>query len=62
MGCGGAAEDGRLLEVRDFDERRDRPEAVERVSLVVLFRPVLLFRAWPKHTTEERTNTTGEIN
>lgn len=56
MGCGGAAEDGRLLEVRvvrDFDERRDRPEAVERVSLVVLFRPLLLFRAWSKHTTEE---------
>lgn len=32
------------LEVRDLEERRDRPEAFERVSLALL-RPLLLLRA-----------------
>lgn len=49
MGFGGCAVDERLAEardVRDLDERRDRPEAFERVSLPVLCRPLLLLRAF----------------
>lgn len=49
MDCGCGCVDRRDVEareVRDFEERRDRPEAFERVSLPVLVLPLLLLRAF----------------